>query len=103
MSINKDTGEILLINGGNGIEKILHMEVDIDEQPNNFLLKFIQFIQYLHNSVLNIDIVDYFTGLHFGTFTIPLRNLIRKRRNEVIYVHEDWIYHRNLIRGNMKV
>jgi hypothetical protein len=31
MSINKDTGEILLINGGNGIEKILHMEVDIDE------------------------------------------------------------------------
>jgi hypothetical protein len=66
-------------------------------------MKFVQFIQYLYNGVLNIEIVDYFTGLIFGKFTIPLRNLIRRRRNEVIYIHEDWIYHRNIVRGNMKV
>lgn len=103
MTVNKDTGEVLLLNNPNPTDKIIHVEVNIDEEPNNFLMKFAQFIQYLHNGVLNVQIVDYFTGLTFGLFTIPLRNLVRKRRNEVVYVHEDWIYHRNLVRGSMKV
>lgn len=62
-----------------------------------------QFIQFLQNGVLRIRLIDYFSGLCFGTFTAPLRPLIRKRRNEAVYLLEDAIYHRNIARANMKV
>lgn len=34
---------------------------------------------------------------------LPLRMLIRKRRNEAIFTHEDYIYHRNYTRGRVRV
>lgn len=57
----------------------------------------------MHNGVINVDILDYITGLSFGMSTIPLRSLIRKRRNEVIFIHEDYVYHNNRIKANLKV
>lgn len=103
MTVNKDTGEIVLVDAENGSNKVMHIEVNIDDEPSNYLIKFMQFIQFMHNGVINVDIFDYITGLSFGIFTIPLRNLIRKRRNEVIFMHEDCVYHSNRIKANLKV
>lgn len=44
MTVNKDTGEIVLVDAENGSNKVMHIEVNIDDEPSNYLIKFMQFI-----------------------------------------------------------
>jgi hypothetical protein len=47
--------------------------------------------------------IDQATNLIFGIFYLPLRDLLRRRRNEVSVVYEDYLYLRNQIKGKMKM
>ena len=47
--------------------------------------------------------VDYSTGLIYGRFMMPLRGLLRKRRSEAVFVHEDYLYCGGGSRGKLKV
>lgn len=59
----------------------MHLEINFDEHIENHQTNLIHFIEYLHNALLKINIVDYTNGLNFGSIFVPLRNLVRKRRN----------------------
>ena len=109
MTVSRDTGEIHLFRIDDSVEsdqessKIIHLEVGFDKQMDNHQLSFIHFIEYLYNGLLTIEVRDYSTGLSFGSFLLPLRSLIRKRRNEVIFIHEDYIYHHNTVRTKVRL
>lgn len=57
------------------------MEIEIDSEGANYHLRFIDFIEYLHNGMVRVEVVDYETGLGVGWFCVPLRGLVRKRRS----------------------
>lgn len=81
----------------------MHVEVDINSQTDNYALNFINFINFMNNGLLNIEMINFNTGLTFSQFSIPLRNLIRKRKNEIIHIHDDYLYYNNFIRGRIKM
>jgi hypothetical protein len=58
MTINKDTGEILLFQNDERT-KIMHVEIEINAEGTNYHERFIDFIDYLHNGMVNVFIVDY--------------------------------------------
>lgn len=80
----------------------MHQEITFNDSTDNFQQAFIYFIEYLYNGLLTMEMIDYETGHTYGSFMVPLRNLIRKRRNEAIITHEDYIVHRSSIRGKIK-
>lgn len=81
----------------------MHVEIEIDAESANHYMRFIDFIEYLHNGLVNVEIVDYETGLRVGEFCLPLRGLVRKRRSEVVVQHCDVVYHNNGVRSSIKV
>ena len=106
MTINKDTGQIMLFGGEEGeseLSKVMHVEVAFDEQHHSYEQNFMYFVQYLYNGLLQIDIKDYSSGFTFGQLRVPLRTLIRQRRTELTFIYQDYIYHKNLIKGKMRL
>jgi hypothetical protein len=89
LTIDRDTGELVLLVDGKqqSASKIIHLEVGFDELIDSCHISFIHFVEYLYNGLLPIYLFDYSTGHLFATFYLPLRSLLRKRRNEVSLIY----------------
>ena len=59
----------------------MHAEVEFDDYVDSHLFNFIHFVEYLYNGLISIEIINVQSSHSFGSFQIPLRNLIRKRKN----------------------
>lgn len=117
MQVDTDTGEVHLASfctrkegsanlrnySGKEADKIIHFSVSADRAIANHRHRFVQFVKYLHNGVLPIEIVDASTKFVHGVVYCPLRELIRRRRNEAVYLFDGEIRCRETVQGILKM